>query len=314
SEFEAFMSNKTWDLVPPSDHQNIMENKWIFHIKRKADGSIERYKALLVPKGFTQQPGIDYADTFSPVVKSATIRTVLAIATQNMWPLHQLDINNAFLQGTLTEEVFMKQPKGFENHNYPLHPAHSNHSLFTLHAQDTILFLLVYVDDIVLTGNNLQAIKKFKGALSNHFSLKDLGPLHFFFGIEVVPHPDGLFLSWTKYIMDALQKFSMQECHGVFTPISSTSSLRLNDGFSSTDASQYRSAIGKLQYLAFTRPDICFAVNKLSQFMHQPSHTHWQAVKGLLRCLKSTIHHGRLFCRDLTTAIYVYPDTDWAGD
>ncbi|XP_019241927.1 PREDICTED: uncharacterized protein LOC109221962 [Nicotiana attenuata] len=114
--------------------------------------------------------------------------------------------------------------------------------------------------------------------------------------------------------MDVLQKFSMQECHGDFTPLSSTSSLRLNNGSSSTDASQYRSAIGKLQYLAFTRPDICFAVNKLSQFMHQPSHTHWKAVKRILWYLKSTIHHERLFRRDSTTTINVYPDADWAGD
>lgn len=103
SEFEALMTNKIWDLVPPSDHHNIVDNKWIFRIKRKADGLIERYKARLFAKGFTQRPGIDYADTFSPVVKPATVRTVLGIATQNRWPPHQLDINNAFLQGTLTK-------------------------------------------------------------------------------------------------------------------------------------------------------------------------------------------------------------------
>lgn len=103
SEFEALMTNKTWDLFPPSDHQKIVDNKWIFHVKRKIDGSIEHYKARLVAKGFTQRPGIDFADTFSPVVKPATVRTVLGIATQNRWPPHQLDINNAFLQGTLTK-------------------------------------------------------------------------------------------------------------------------------------------------------------------------------------------------------------------
>ncbi|XP_049397271.1 uncharacterized mitochondrial protein AtMg00820-like [Solanum stenotomum] len=105
SEFDALMSNKTWDLIPPSDHQNIVEDKWIFCIKRKPNSSIERYKARLVAKGFTQRPGIDYVDTFSLIVKPITIRTVFAISIQNKCPLHQLDINNAFLQGTLTEEL-----------------------------------------------------------------------------------------------------------------------------------------------------------------------------------------------------------------
>ncbi|XP_049379787.1 uncharacterized protein LOC125844514 [Solanum stenotomum] len=267
SEFDALMSNQTWNLIPPSDHQNIVENKWIFCIKRKPDGSIERYKARLVVKGFTQRPGIDYVDTFSPVVKPTTIQIVLAIATQNKWPLHQLDINNVFLQ-----------------------------------------------DDIVITGNNLQTINNIKSALSNRFSLKDLGPLLFFPGIEVLPQSAGLFLSQTKYIMDILQEFFMKDCQGVYIPLSTPISLRLNDGSPPTDAKQYRSAIGKLQYLAFTRPDISFVVNKLSQFMHQPSHTHWQAVKRLLRYLKSTIHHGLLFHHGSNAALHVYTDADWAGD
>ncbi|WMV57710.1 hypothetical protein MTR67_051095 [Solanum verrucosum] len=222
SEFDALMSNQTWNFIPPSDHQNIVENKWIFRIKRKPDGSIERYKARLVAKGFNQWPGIDYVDTFSPVVKPTIIRTVLDIATQNKWPLHQLDINNAFLQGTLTEEVFMKQPKGFENPDYPNYVCKLNKAIY---------------------------------------------------GIDVLPQSAGLFLSQTKYIMDILQEFSMQDCQGVSTPLSTTISLRLNDGSPPTDAKQYRSAIGKLQYLAFTRPDISFAVNKLSvdtQFRPSP--------------------------------------------
>jgi histone deacetylase 1/2 len=118
-EYDALLKNHTWHLVPPSSSKNLIDCKWVYRIKKRADGTIDRYKARLVAKGFKQRYGIDYEDTFSPVVKAATIRTVLAISVARGWTLRQLDVKNAFLHGVLEEEVYMRQPPGFENPSAP---------------------------------------------------------------------------------------------------------------------------------------------------------------------------------------------------
>ena len=131
-EYSALMRNKTWHLVPNQKGKNIVDCKWVYRIKKKADGSIDRYKARLVVEGFKQRYGIDYEDTFSPVVKAATIRLVLAIAVSRGWSLRQLDVQNAFLHGVLEEEVYMKQPSGFENKNAPSHVYKLDKALYGL--------------------------------------------------------------------------------------------------------------------------------------------------------------------------------------
>jgi histone deacetylase 1/2 len=119
-EYNALIENKTWHLVPPSKNKNLIDCKWVYRIKKKADGSVDRYKDRLVAKGFKQRYGIDYEDTFSPVVKIATIRIVLSLSVSRGWSLRQLDVKNTFLHGVLEEEVYMKQPPGFEN-SHALH-------------------------------------------------------------------------------------------------------------------------------------------------------------------------------------------------
>jgi Reverse transcriptase (RNA-dependent DNA polymerase) len=224
NELDALAVNHTWSLVPNSEASNVIGCKWVYKTKRKSDGSIDRYKARLVAKGYTQEEGIDFTETYSPVVKSTTIRLILSITITQHWFIRQLDVNNAFLHGDLQEAIYMAQLLGFVDPHLPhnvckLHkalyglrqsprawyhklkdtlltlgfvPSASDPSLFLFRKGDDIVFLLVYVDDIILTGNNVILIQNIIRLLDQSFTIKDLGELHFFLGIEVHRQDNGL--------------------------------------------------------------------------------------------------------------------------
>ncbi|CAH9106796.1 unnamed protein product [Cuscuta europaea] len=322
-KYDALCRNHMWDLVPRPVQQPVT-CKWLFCIKRNPDGSIARYKARPVARGFMQQLGRDYYDAFSPVTKPDTIRIIMSIALARDWSLRQLDVNNAFLHGTLAEEVYMIQPPGYIDHQHSTHVCRlrkaiyglkqaprawylelswfllsagfrrskADASLFIYSHDNTHIYFLVYVDDIVLTGNDNRALELFISKLTRRFSVKDLGPLHHFLGVEVIPHSDGLFLTQRQYTLHILETCKMSEAKGVMTPMTSTVTISSDDNGVSVDVTQYQQALGLLRYLAFTRPDISFAVNKLSQYMQRPTQNHWQAVKRILRYLKSTLNFG----------------------
>ncbi|KAL6295890.1 hypothetical protein ACE6H2_004032 [Prunus campanulata] len=216
-EIKALHMQGTWCLVPNPGNKNIVGSKWIYKIKRQSDGSIARYKARLVAQGFSQELGFDLGETFSPVVRHTKIRLVLSIAAMHKWKLRQLDVKNVFLHGELDEEVFMHQPQGFED---PVHPhfvcklqkslyglkqaprawnakftgylpalgfksSHSDPSLFVKHADFEIVILLLYVDDIILTGSNEQVVQTLVDDLSSIFEMKDMGKLTYFLGLLI---------------------------------------------------------------------------------------------------------------------------------
>ncbi|KAM2735330.1 hypothetical protein PS2_023163 [Malus domestica] len=341
AEFQALQTTGTWTLVPPSPHQNIVGCKWVFRIKRKPDGSIDRYKARLVAKGFHQQEGVDFQETFNPVAKPVTIRILLTLAVQHNWFLNQLDISNAFLHGTLQEEVFMQQPPGFIDSTKSSYVCKLNKSLYGLKQaprawydklfqtlislgfensksdcslfvqhKPSLIIVLVYVDDILVTGPQSSACHEFIHQLSNQFPVKDLGPLHFFLGLEVQRTTDGLFLSQGKYAHDLLVKTHMDGCKPCSTPLGTT---KLDHtGPLLDNSSEYRSIVGALQYLTWTRPDISFAVNQVCQFLHCPRESHFQAVKRILRFLKGSAHQGLWFKKG-SLHLTAFSDADWAG-
>ncbi|CAM8905250.1 unnamed protein product [Rhodiola kirilowii] len=210
-ELDALEKNKTWELTTlPAGHTAI-GSKWIYKVKFKSDGSIERHKARLVVKGFNQKLGKDYKHTFSPVAKLPTVRIVLALATARGWPFFQLDINNAFLHGFIEEDIFMKVPEGYSKASphqvcklkrslYSLKQASrqwnhelssflvslgykqsiNDYSLFTKAKGSTFTVLLVYVDDILLTGDDQEEMNVVKQALHDKFTIKDLGEARYF--------------------------------------------------------------------------------------------------------------------------------------
>jgi histone deacetylase 1/2 len=346
-EYNALMENKTWHLVPPSSTRNLIDCKWVYRVKKNADGTVDRYKARLVAKGFKQRYGIDYEDTFSPVVKAATIRLVLTVAVSRGWSLRQLDVKNAFLHGVLEEEFYMKQPPGFENSQTPhfickldkalyglkqaprawfsrlsnklyslgFVPSKADTSLFLFNKSGIIIYVLIYVDDIIVTSSSDKAIGALLHDLRNDFALKDLGPLHFFLGIEVKQTYDGLRLTQEKYAADILTKVGMLQCTTAPTPLSSSETLSLvqGDPLGPEDSTQYRSIVGALQYLTLTRPDISFSVNKVCQFLHAPTTSHWSAVKRILRYIRGTLKVGLTFRRSSSLLLSAFSDADWAG-
>ncbi|KAK2978125.1 hypothetical protein RJ640_028679 [Escallonia rubra] len=172
----------------------------------------------------------------------------------------------------------------------------------------------VYVDDIILTGNNTTFLDSFVNTVDHRFSLKDLGPLHHFLSVEVINTTDGLFLSQHRHIHDLLHTFLMTCAKEVNTPMCNTSTLTLQDGSSLVDPTPYRKLVRALQYLSLTRPDVCFAVNRLSQFMNSPTELHWTALKRVLRYLKAIIHHGLYLRRRVPLTLHAFIDSDWGGD
>ncbi|XP_020203543.1 uncharacterized protein LOC109789090 [Cajanus cajan] len=292
-------------------------------------------------KSTKQVPG-----TFSPVVRPVSIRVVLALAVSQGWPIHQIDVDNVFLNGELQEEIYMLQPQGFHKGNsnivcklrkaiYGLKQAprawfqkltltliqlgfkqaKSDNSLFISTSRTTSIYILIYVDDIIITSNSSTTIQSLIQNLHQFFPLKDLGRLHHFLGIEVNSDgAGGIHLSQTKYLMDILDKLNMSNAKSVKTPMAPASKLT-NDGTAvCQDPSCYRSIVGALQYLTITRPDIAYIVNKLCQFMHTALEVHWKAVKRLLRYLKGTPQHGLHYQKSSDTEIYAYCDSDWASD
>ncbi|KAM1260029.1 hypothetical protein ACFX2J_039256 [Malus domestica] len=344
-EIAALHSQGTWSLVSLPSQKNLVGCKWIFKIKKNSDGSIARHKARLVAKGFSQEEGLDYGETFSPVVKPTTVRLVLALAAQFHWSLRQLDVKNAFLHGILQEEVYMAQPPGFAD---PVHPhfvcklhksqyglkqaprawnerftaflpslgfisTYSDSSLFVKHVGSEIVILLLYVDDIILTGNATAAIQQVIQSLTTEFDIKDLGTLHYFLGIQISCTATGMFLSQTKYIQDLLHKTEMSDCKPCDTSCLPYNRLLKDDGVPFSEPGTYRSIVGALQYLTFTRPDIAFSVHQVSQFLQTPMVSHFTAVKRILRYLKGTLSSGITYAAG-DVGLKAFSDADWAGD
>ncbi|GJY31754.1 ribonuclease H-like domain-containing protein [Tanacetum coccineum] len=228
NEIEALNRNNTWTICDlPADRKPI-GSKWIWKIKYKASGDIERYKARLVAKGFSQKEGFDYDETFSPVIKMSTVRCIVAIAVTNNWTLYQLDINNAFLYGDLHEDVYMTLPDGYNDANKSKQ-SKFDYSLYTMQNGDKFIALLVYVDDIVIIGNDDAGIKEFKVFLNTKFMIKDLGVLKYFLGIEIVENDLGLCMSQRKYCIELLYEYGLLAARPTDIPLPENSVLSFEE-------------------------------------------------------------------------------------
>ncbi|CAN1791793.1 Retrovirus-related Pol polyprotein from transposon TNT 1-94, partial [Linum perenne] len=345
-EIKALEKNNTWTVTSLPSGKRPVDCKWIFTVKYKADGNVERFKARLVAKGFTQSYGIDYQETFAPVAKLNTVRVLLSLAVNFDWPLHQLDVKNAFLNGDIAEEVYMSIPPGMnvgtKESVCKLHKALyglkqsprawfdrftgavkasgynqslADHTMFMKHGNEgRLAILIVYVDDIIITGDDIEEIRKLKLKLATEFEIKDLGELRYFLGMEVARSKRGLVISQRKYILDLLKETGMLGCKPIDTPMETNKKFSLDENSVPVNRGRYQRLVGKLIYLAHTRPDIAFSVSIVSQHMHSPTEEHMEAVIRILRYLKTTPGQGLLFQKSHKRNIEVYTDASWASE
>ena len=343
-ELQALDENKTWNIVKLPHGKKTVGCRWIYKIKHRSDGTIERHKARLVARGFTQTYGEDYKETFAPVAKMNTFRVLVSLAVNENWRLYQMDVKNAFLHGELEEEVYMRLPPGHPKESDPrlacklnkalyglkqsprawyaklssvltmngLQRSDADSSLFVKKGISCITVVLVYVDDIVITGNDHEEISKLKAFLHRKFAIKDLGILKYFLGIEAAYSTKGIFLNQRKYVLDLLQDSGKLGAKPAETP-TETGGKPDDEGEPFPNVVQYQRLVGRLIYLTITRPDISYAVSLVSRFMHAPKVQHMDAVNRILRYLKGSAGRGIWMRKNGHTSISAYTDADWAG-
>eukprot|EP00253_Pinus_taeda_P006070 PITA_06070 len=317
-ETNAIERNKTWDLVELPKGKEVIRVKWVYKTKSNAEGKIERHKARLVVKGYKQQYGRDYEETFAPVARMETVKAVLSIATQNKWKVDQMDVKSTFLNGVLKEEVYIEKPPGYEKKGQEHKVCRLKKSLYglkqaprewysridsyllenrfekcegepTLYIKEKngkILIVVLYVDDVIFTGNDDYFIEDFKTVMKEEFEMTNMGLQRYFLGIEVEQNGNGIFISQEKYANEVLERFNMQESKAAITPTVMGLKLSKEDISKDFDPSLYKSIVGSLMYLTATRPDIMHAVSLISRFMERPKEAHWQAAKRILRYVK----------------------------
>lgn len=312
-ELAALESNHTWNLCTLHQGKTTVGCKWAYKIKYVANGEIERFKARLVTKGYTQAEGVDYHDAFARVAKIVTVKCILAIAAAKNWKVHQLDVIDAFLQGDLLEEVYMDLPQGyitssqspklvckFQKSFYGLKQASrqwfakitttlleagytqslADYSLFTLKKDGLFTAVVVYLDDILVTRYDYDQVVLLKGMLDTRCRIKDSGEIKYYLGFEVVRDKAGIFISQRKFILDLLESTQLLDAKPLTILLDQHIKLHYNALFGDllTDPSLYRSWVGKLLYLTLSRPNISYSVQLLSQFMQQPRQKHLEAA------------------------------------
>ncbi|KAI3655575.1 hypothetical protein MP638_007280, partial [Amoeboaphelidium occidentale] len=352
SELTSIEENHTWVLVDrPTDEQiNIVSSKWVFTIKENNDGTIERFKARLVARGFSQKFGIDYFETFSPVINKETFRFLITVACHYDYEIHTMDVSTAFLNGTLQETIFMDIPEGYGTimnttgkvlklikSLYGLKQAPLawyneleaflvsvgfikatgiDPCLFMLRDDQDVLFVLVYVDDLLLVSSSMKIMDHFKSRLSSKFKVRDLGEVSSYLKLRIQRDRMNkiIMIDQEHYISSLLKKFDMYNCKDKNTP--GLPSIRLSKGKEEMDSSiPYRECVGALIHIMTnSRPDIAFSVHEVCRYFSCYTQEHWKAVKRIMRYLKTTKSYKLIIDGSHDLLLSGYSDSSFADD
>ncbi|GJX88087.1 putative ribonuclease H-like domain-containing protein [Tanacetum coccineum] len=344
-EMQQFINQQVWKLVPLPAGKHAIGTKWILKNKRDARGIVVRNKARLVAQGHRQEEGIDYDEVFAPVARIEAIRLFLAFASYMGFLVYQLDVKSAFLYGEIEEEVYVTQPKGFEDPYFPKHVYRVVKALYGLHQaprawyarlsafllqhnyrrgtidktlfikKDSrdILLVQVYVDDIIFGSTNKAWCDDFEVLMKGEFEMSAMGEMTFFLGLQVKQLPDGIFISQDKYVKDMLTKFDMESVRTATTPYEAAKTKLKDDTDPPVNVHLYRSMIGSLMYLTASRPDIMFAVSACSRHQVTPLTSHLNAVKKIFKYLKGQPKLGLWYPKDSPFQLEAYSDSDYAG-
>ncbi|KAI9165093.1 hypothetical protein LWI28_007524 [Acer negundo] len=341
-ELNQFERNAVWILVPRPKITNVIGTKLIFRNKSDEDGNIMRNKARLVTQWYSQIEGIDFKETFAPIVRLKSIRLLFSISYVHKFKLHQIDVKSAFLDGFLQKEVFVEQPKVFVDANHPNHVYRLNKALYGLKQsprawyerlttflvdndytrgsvdktlfikrnKDELFIAQIYVDDIVFGSINITKVQQFVEVMSREFEMSLVGELSYFPGLQIRQLNDGIFITQAKYAKNLVKKFGLENVKHCNTPMSTTLKLSKDASGKSVEQTLYCGMIGSLLYLTARRPDISFSVGVCARYQADSKESHLSSVKRIIRFVNGTSIYGIWYSFDTNASLVGFSDTD----
>ncbi|GJR76371.1 retrovirus-related pol polyprotein from transposon TNT 1-94 [Tanacetum coccineum] len=330
--------------IPAPDNIKPLTLKWLFKNKHDEENTVIRNKTRLVVRGYRQEEGIDFEESFAPVARMEAIRIFLAYAAHKSFTVFQMDVKTAFLHGTLKEDVYVCQPEGFIDADHPSHVYKLKKALYGLKQaprawydelskfllqnhffkgtidpmqiirrfDDDISVVHVYVDDIIFGSTNPRYTQLFADLMKSRFEMSMMGEMTFFVGLQVNQSPRGIFINQSNYVLEILKKYGMKTCDPVGTPMEIKDKLDLDKNGTPVDATKYHSMIGALMYLTSSRPDIVHATCLCARYQAKPTEMHLKEVKRIFRYLQGTINMGLWYTKDYGFELTGFSDADYA--
>ena len=350
SEMKSLVENEVFTVTKLPQGKKAIGSRWVFSVKKDPEGNT-LHKARFVAKGYSQVQGSDYSETFAPTPKMTTIRMLMQVSAEHDLTVHQMDVKTAYLNAPIDCEVYLTQPEGYEEREdgvklvwrlhkslYGLKQSGRNWNfvlseffiqkdfkqskvdvcLFTKQENEYMIMLVIWVDDIIIAASNQYILSSTKNELKKRFSMKDLGEISYFLGIQFKQQNDSIEMSQSYYLTHVLERFKMADCKPRSTPCEAK--LEAYDAPSNEypfehNVKKYREIVGSLVYaMTCTRPDLAWIITKLSQHLENPTEVDWMTIKHVLRYIKGSLEHKLVYKKSKNGLKLIgHSDSDWAS-